>query len=67
MNANPFATMAAGVVIGSLLTVGIVYAMAPSVSRRLVERALNKEGIPAAVSRTAGILVEREVSTALSW
>lgn len=67
MSANPFATMAAGVVIGSLLTVGIVYAMAPGVSRRLVERALNKEGIPSVVSRTAGILVEREVRVALSW
>jgi len=67
MNANPFATMAAGVVIGSLLTVGIVYAMAPGVSRTLVERALNKEGIPSVVSRTAGMLVEREVRMALSW
>lgn len=62
---NPYVTLAAGVAIGSLLTVGIAYAAAPRIVGTLVERAIIREGLGTGLARTARLLVEREVRVAL--
>ena len=67
MNANPYSTMFAGVAIGVVITVGITWALAPRVTRFVVERGLRKERLPEPVVNITGALVERVTRDATSW